>query len=265
MSCVRIMGILNVTPDSFYDGGRYQDADRAIDRAYRMRDDGADIIDVGGESTRPGAAPVSAAEEIDRVCPVIESIAKDIGIPLSIDTSKSAVAAAALAAGATIVNDISGLTFDRAIADVAARHNAAMVLMHIQGTPETMQKNPQYQDLTGEICLFLDRAAGLALASGVKKEKIIVDPGIGFGKTLEDNYHIIKNLHEFKKLGYPVLVGLSRKSLIAKLYESGEDRLPATIALNMASVLNGADIIRVHDVKEHRLALAGIEMLMRTS
>ncbi len=262
---VRIMGILNVTPDSFYDGGRYPDTGRAVERAYRMRDEGADIIDVGGESTRPGAKAVTAEEEIGRVCPVIEKIAMDIGIPVSVDTSKSKVARAALAAGASIVNDISGLSFDRETAGVAAEFGAGVVLMHIRGTPETMQNDPRYADLVGEISAFLAGAAQRAMASGIGREKIIIDPGIGFGKTLEDNYRIIKNLHEFRKLGFPVLVGLSRKSLIGKLYGGDEDRLPATIALNAASVLNGADIIRVHDVKEHRLALDGLEMLKRIS
>ncbi|MBP7736250.1 MAG: dihydropteroate synthase [Spirochaetes bacterium] len=265
MDRVRIMGILNVTPDSFYDGGRYADPDRAAERAYCMRDEGADIIDIGGESTRPGAKPVPAGEEIDRICPVIERIAGDIGVPLSVDTNKAAVARAALAAGASIVNDISGLTFDGAMAGVVAERGAAVVLMHIQGTPETMQRDPRYADLVSEICAFLAAAAERALASGIGREKIIVDPGIGFGKTLEDNYRIIKNLHEFRKLGFPVLVGLSRKSLIGKLYGGDADRLPATIALNAASVLNGADIIRVHDVKEHRLALEAMEMLKRIS
>ncbi len=264
MGTVRIMGILNVTPDSFYDGGRYADADLAVERAYRMRDEGADIIDVGGESTRPGAMPVSAEEEIGRVCTVIERISKDIGIPVSVDTSKAKVARAALQAGATIVNDISGLTFDGAMAGVAAECGASMVLMHIQGTPATMQRDPRYGNLVEEISGFLAAAAEKAVERGIGREKIIIDPGIGFGKTLEDNYRIINNLHEFKKLGFPVLVGLSRKSLIGKLYGRDEDRLPATIALNAAAVLNGADILRVHDVKEHRLALEGLEMLKRT-
>jgi dihydropteroate synthase len=208
---------------------------------------------------------VPAGEEIDRVCPVIEAIAKDIGIPISVDTTKSEVARAALKAGASIVNDISGLTFDPGTAGVAAEHGAGMVLMHIQGRPETMQDRPQYGDLIGEICGFLEEAVRKAVAAGVDRSKIIVDPGIGFGKTFEDNYRIIRNLREFKRFGLPVLIGLSHKSLIGKLYREGEDRLPATIALNAASILNGADIIRVHDVKEHRLALAGLEMLKRVS
>lgn len=265
MGTCRIMGILNVTPDSFYDGGAYFDRDRAIERAYRIRDEGADIIDIGGESTRPGALPVPAAEQIDRVCPVIEAVAGDIGVPISVDTNRSDVARAALDAGASIVNDISGLTFDDDMADTVAARGAGMVLMHIQGKPETMQDRPRYDDLIGEILAFLRDAARRAVERGVDPGRIIVDPGIGFGKTLEDNYRIIRNLGEFKKLGYPVLVGLSRKSLIGKLYPRDEDRLPATIALNAASIMNGADIIRVHDVRAHRLALDSLEMLKRVS
>jgi dihydropteroate synthase len=221
----------------------------------------ADIIDIGGESTRPGALPVSESEEIDRVCPVIEAVAKDIGVPLSVYTSKAGVAQAALSAGAAIINDISGLGFDERMAGVAAAGGAGLVIMHIQGRPETMQDRPRYGDLVVEISGFLAAAARKAGDAGVAREKIIVDPGIGFGKTLEDNYVILQNIREFGKLGFPVLVGLSRKSMIGKLYDRDEDRLPATIALNTAALLNGADIIRVHDVKEHRLALAGLEML----
>lgn len=256
-----IMGILNVTPDSFHDGGRYFDRGRAVERAYAMRDEGADIIDIGGESTRPGSLPVEEGEEIDRVCPVIESVAGDLGVPVSIDTSKAAVARAALRAGASIVNDISGLTFDGGMAAAVAERGAGIVLMHIKGRPATMQDSPRYGDLIGEIVEFLEKAVERAVAGGIDREKIIVDPGIGFGKTLEDNYRILQNLREFRKLGCPVLVGLSRKSLIGRLYDKEEDRLPATIALNAAAVLNGADLIRVHDVRAHRLALAGIEML----
>ena len=259
------MGILNVTPDSFYGASRFPDARRAVERAYRIREEGADMIDVGGESTRPGSAPVPAAEEIDRICPVIERIAKDIGIPISVDTYKSAVAEAALSAGATIVNDISGMTFDAEMLGVAARRGAGVVLMHIKGTPENMQEDPRYDDLIGEVCRFLGEAARRAEAGGVDRGRIVIDPGIGFGKSVKDNYVILNNIAALKKLGYPVLVGLSRKSLIARLYDDDSDRLPATIALNSAAVLAGADIIRVHDVKEHRLALAGLEMLKRVS
>jgi dihydropteroate synthase len=262
---VKIMGVLNVTPDSFYDGGRYLNLSTALKQARRMRDEGADIIDIGGESTRPGARPVGLQEEIDRVCPVIEAIVADLGIPLSVDTYKSGVAEAALAAGATMVNDISGLTYDGIMAGVIARHGAVAVISHIRGTPETMQVDPRYDDLLGEITGFLSRSVEAALGAGIVGDRIIVDPGIGFGKTLEDNYRIIRDIGLIKRLGYPVLVGLSRKSLIGKLYGDDSDRLPATIALNAVAVMNGADIIRVHDVKEHRLAMAGIEVLKKVS
>ncbi len=262
---VRIMGVLNVTPDSFSDSGKYYEFHAAVDHAFRMRDDGADIIDIGGESTRPGAEPVAADLEIDRICPVIEAIRKDIGVPISVDTYKSRVAEAALAAGASMVNDISGLTFDADMARVAAGRGASVVISHIKGNPKTMQVDPRYDDLMGEIAGFLAASAGIALTAGIPKERIILDPGIGFGKSMEDNYRIINNISVLKTLGYPVLIGLSRKSLIGKLYDDDSDRLPATIALNAAAALNGADIIRVHDVREHRLAMAGIDALRKVS
>ncbi|MBN1532229.1 MAG: dihydropteroate synthase [Spirochaetes bacterium] len=262
---VQIMGVLNVTPDSFFDGGRYLDPAAALRQAVRMRDQGADLIDVGGESTRPGARPVGTQEEIERVCPVIEAIRAEMDIAVSVDTYKSGVADAAVAAGASLVNDISGLTFDGAMAGVIARHGAGVVISHIRGTPETMQADPRYDDLIGEITVFLSASANAALEAGVAKDKIIVDPGIGFGKTLEDNYRIIRGIGQIKRLGFPVLVGLSRKSLIGKLYNDDSDRLPATIALNAVAVMNGADIIRVHDVREHRLAMAGIDVLRKVS
>ena len=259
------MGILNVTPDSFYDGGRYCDVDRAVEKAFSLVKDGADILDIGGESTRPGAAEVSPQEEMDRVCPVIEKISKMVTVPVSVDTTKSSVAEAALKAGASIVNDISGLTFDEGIAAVAARYSASIVLMHIQGTPRTMQVNPRYSDLLSDIYAFLDEAVQKAVSNGVEQDKIIVDPGIGFGKSLEDNYRIIQNLSFIKKMGYPVLIGLSRKSLIGNLYGDDSDRLPGTLALNTVAALRGADILRVHDVKEHKLAFQGLDMLQRVS
>ncbi|MBN2079791.1 MAG: dihydropteroate synthase [Spirochaetes bacterium] len=259
------MGILNVTPDSFYDGGRYAGKGRAVEKAFRIRDEGADIIDIGGESSRPGSRPVSAGEEMDRVCPVIEAIALDLGIPISVDTTKSEVARAALKAGASMVNDISGLAFDERIAEAVAESGAGLVVMHMRGRPETMQADPRYNDLIGEIRGFLAGAVSRAIERGVDRSGIIVDPGIGFGKTMEDNYRIIENLREFRALGFPVLVGLSRKSLIGGLYDGEEDRLPATLALNTVAIRNGADIIRVHDVREHRLALEGLEMLKRIS
>ncbi len=262
---VEIMGILNVTPDSFHDGGNYFSVESAVKRAYRIAGEGADIIDVGGESTRPGSKPVSIQEEIDRVCPVIEIIANELDLPVSVDTTKSEVAEAAVKAGAAIINDISGLTFDKKIADIAAEYNTGLVLMHIKGTPEDMQVDPVYDDLIGEISEFLTTARDKALQAGVEKEKIILDPGIGFGKTLEDNYMILKNISSFRELGSPLLIGLSNKSLIGRLYGDNSSRLPGTIALNTVSILNGADIIRVHDVKEHRLALDALMKLMEVT
>lgn len=257
----RIMGILNVTPDSFYDGGRNSDAEKAFMRAMQMVDEGADIIDVGGESTRPGSKPVSADEEIDRVCPVIERFARESGIPISIDTTKSSVAEAAVRCGATIINDISGLTFDPAILRTAADNNTGLVVSHIRGIPENMQKNTSYANLLQDILDFLKLSSENAVQGGVARDKIIIDPGIGFGKSFEQNYVILNNIQLLRETGFPVLIGLSRKSLIGKLYNADEDRLPATIALNAAAVLHGADIIRVHDVKVHRLALDGIDFL----
>jgi dihydropteroate synthase len=259
----RIMGILNVTPDSLYDGGRYSSLESALTHAVEMYNEGADIIDIGGESTRPGSLPVSEAEEIDRVCPVIEMIRREIPASISIDTTKSGVARAAVSAGASIINDISGLTFDPGIIEVAAEKDTALVISHIKGIPRDMQNNTDYDDLIKDILDFLTGNAEYACNKGVGRNKIIIDPGIGFGKSLEQNYIIINKLARFTQTGFPLLVGLSRKSLIGKLYEKDEDRLPATIALNAAAVLNGADIIRVHDVKAHRLAMESIDFLRK--
>lgn len=261
---IKIMGILNVTPDSFYDGGKFDDPVAAADRAFIMADEGADIIDIGGESTRPGSEPVSTQQEIDRVCPVIEKL-KDLERPVSIDTTKAVVAEEALKLGASIINDISGLKFDPAMIDTAVRYNAGVVISHIKGIPGDMQKNPVYENLIEEILLYLSESAEKAETAGVSTDKIIIDPGIGFGKTLEDNYRIINSLSRFKETGYPVLMGLSNKSLIARLYSEDEDRLPATLALNAVSVYNGADIIRVHNVKEHKLMIESLNMLKKVS
>ena len=253
-----IMGILNVTPDSFYDGGKYKDKERALRRAREMADEGADIIDVGGESTRPGAQPVSAQEEIDRVCPVIEAIVKEIPLMVSVDTTKSSVADAAVAAGAVIINDISGASFDHSMLDVAASSGCAIVLTHTSGRPGDMQKKIFYDDLLSDITAFLLKRKAAAVEKGIDAGNVILDPGIGFGKTLDDNYKIVKSIPELKKNGSPILIGLSRKSLIGKLYTKKEDRLAATIALNSVAVYSGADIIRVHDVKAHNLAMAAL-------
>ncbi len=259
-----IMGILNVTPDSFYDGGRSYGLDKAIERANQIFEEGADIIDIGGESTRPGADAVSLSEELERVCPVIEAIAGRLDIPISIDTYKSEIAEEAVKLGASIINDISGLTFDENMVKVASGYSAHVVIMHIKGTPKNMQTNPVYGSLLEDIYAFLEKSAQKALIAGVGRDKIIIDPGIGFGKSFEDNYRILNNIDFFKKMGFPLLVGLSRKSLIGKLYEKDSDRLFATVALNSISALNGADIVRVHDVREHRLALKSVEMLRGT-
>ena len=244
-----LMGILNVTPDSFSDGGRYFDLDKAVDHARGLERDGADFLDVGGESSRPGAEPVTADEEIRRVVPVIKKLSRELSIPISVDTTKSIVAQEALRAGAVIVNDISGLRFDAAMPKVIADHSATAVLMHMKGDPRTMQQNPRYDDVVGEVCTFLQRQAVVAERAGVSQ--IIVDPGIGFGKDLAHNVALIRHMRAFVELGYPVLVGPSRKSFIGSILGLPvDDRLEGTAAAVTASVLYGASIIRVHDVKE---------------
>ncbi len=244
-----VMGILNVTPDSFSDGGMFLDTEKAVKRGLEMAEEGADFIDVGGESTRPGAEVVTFDEELKRVIPVISRLAKAIQIPISIDTYKSEVANLALDAGASIVNDISGLHYDQRIADVVAKHKASIVVMHIKGTPKTMQMNPEYQNVIEDICTYLQEGIQLAEDKGI--ERIIVDPGIGFGKRIEHNLEIIKHLQEFKRFGYPVLVGLSRKSFIGKIMDLPTDqRLEGTAAAVAVAVMNGANIVRVHDVKK---------------
>lgn len=245
-----IMGILNVTPDSFFDGGRFFNLQNAIDHAFRLIDEGADIIDIGGESTRPGAEPVSIDEELRRVIPVIEAISKRISIPISIDTYKARVAEEAIQAGATIINDISGLRFDPEMAKVASKYKVPVIVMHIKGTPKDMQKNPQYEALIPEIIEYLRGSIIIAKQAGVDENMIIIDPGIGFGKLPEHNLEIIKNLKEFSKLNKPILVGVSRKSFIGKILNepSPEKRLEGTAAAVAISVINGANIVRVHDV-----------------
>jgi len=247
-----IMGILNVTPDSFYDGGKYSIRDRAIQRAERMLEDGADIIDIGGESTRPGADPVSLEEELDRVIPVIEAI-RDFPIPISIDTYKANVAEEALKHGASIVNDISGLRFDPEMAKVVARYNVPVVIMHIKGTPRDMQKNPVYENVVEEIKNYFIKQVDYAVSFGIKGENIILDPGIGFGKKLEHNIEILRKVSEFKKLGFPLLIGHSRKSMIGMILDgiAPEERLYGTLAISSYCIMNRVDIIRVHDVREH--------------
>jgi len=253
-----IMGILNVTPDSFSDGGQFLTLDTALAQAEQMIAEGADIIDVGGESTRPGGEPVSFEEEIQRVVPVIETLAKRTEVPLSVDTTKSEVARAALDAGAVIVNDISALRFDFYIADAVARAGAGLVLMHSRGTPATMHRLPPVADIMHEVTHSLRASINMAERRGVKRESIVIDPGIGFGKSQEQNLELIAKLDQLIAAfpAYPLLIGTSRKSFIGRILagESGspapaEDRLHGTMATITAAILKGAHIVRVHDVK----------------
>jgi dihydropteroate synthase len=244
-----IMGILNVTPDSFSDGNCFLNPQRAIDRALEMAAEGADIIDIGGESTRPGAPPVSANEEIDRILPVISGLAGKTACALSVDTWKSSVARAAVESGVEIINDISGLTFDERMTAVAARSGAGLVLMHTRGTPQTMQSDTEYADLIGEIRLFLHKAVSRAVEGGIQEHCIAVDPGIGFAKTARHNLEILRRLREFTGMGLPLLVGTSRKSFIGStLNREHGQRLMGTAATVAVAVANGASILRVHDV-----------------
>jgi dihydropteroate synthase len=246
-----LMGILNVTPDSFSDGGAFFDQTDAILHAFQMVKDGADIIDVGGESTRPGAEHVTMEEETKRVVPVIQKLRQRTKIPISVDTYKAKAAAEALKAGANIVNDITGLHADPEIAEVIARAGASVVVMHMKGTPKDMQINPVYDDLVGEVYGYLAGAVEMARSKGINQ--IMVDPGIGFGKTADHNLELINRLSEFRKLGVPVLIGVSRKSFIGKILDTPvESRLEGTAAAVTASILRGADIVRVHDVREMR-------------
>jgi dihydropteroate synthase len=246
-----VMGIVNVTPDSFSDGGKYFAPARAVARGAEMAEDGADIVDVGGESTRPGARPASAEEEIERVIPVIRGLRRKVSIPISIDTTKSKVARAALDEGADLVNDISALGFDSAMAALVAAEKVPVVLMHMQGTPQTMQHSPAYENVVEEVKTYLQGRVQFAVEAGVEAERIIVDPGIGFGKNLEHNLALLRALGALAALGRPLLVGTSRKTFIGKILDvAPEERLEGSLAAAAASVLGGANIVRVHDVKE---------------
>ncbi len=249
-----VMGILNVTPDSFSDGGVYFERERAVERGLEMVRSGADIIDVGGESSRPGAEPVDLDEELRRVVPVVEALAKE-GVFVSVDTTKSPVAREALRCGAEMINDISALRFDPEMARVCARFGASVVLMHMRGDPRTMQSRTDYTDLVAEISEFLRGRMDFAVSSGIERERIVLDPGIGFAKTVEGNLEIIKELKRLGALRRPLLLGPSRKSFIgAVLGLHVSERLTGTIAALSACILNGAHIVRVHDVKEARQA-----------
>ncbi|MCM8766185.1 MAG: dihydropteroate synthase [Candidatus Omnitrophica bacterium] len=259
-----LMGILNITPDSFSDGGRFFDKPQeAINHALKMEEEGADIIDVGGESTRPGAKPVPPEEELRRVIPVVKILRRRLRIPISIDTRKAKVAQEAMEAGADIVNDVSALRYDPEMRRVISRYQVPVIIMHMKGTPRTMQKNPVYKDLIPEIIDYLEKSINLAKEAGIKEENIIIDPGIGFGKTVEHNLIILKNLFQFKILGRPILVGTSRKSFIGKLLNVDvEERIYGTIASCILALINGAKILRVHDVKEVKQAVKLIDEII---
>ena len=251
-----IMGILNVTPDSFSDGGKYFEKNTAIEHALKMIKNGADIIDIGGESTRPFSEPVSLDEELSRVIPVIEGIRKKSDVCISIDTTKSVVASKALNVGASIINDVSAMEVDPLMADVAIQFNCPLIIMHMKGTPKNMQDNPKYESLISDIKDYLVGRIDFALSKGVERKKIIIDPGIGFGKNVENNFEIINNLNHFVELNFPVLLGASRKSFIGvSLNLPEKDRLEGSLAANVIGLQQGVKIFRVHDVSETNKAL----------
>jgi dihydropteroate synthase len=259
-----LMGIVNVTADSFSDGGLYMDADKAISQGIELASQGADIIDIGGESTRPGSDPLLLDEELRRVIPVIEGLSAKVDTPISIDTYKSVVAERAIGAGAEMINDISGLKFDPKMAHVAAKHDVPVVLMHIKGTPKVMQLDVHYDCLLTEIMEYLEEGIEIAEEAGIDAGQIIIDPGIGFGKTAEDNLKIIRHLAELRSLGKPILLGPSRKSFIGKVLNSPVDqREEGTLASISAAIMNGANILRVHDVGPAKKAAQMVDAILR--
>lgn len=269
----QIMSILNVTPDSFSEGGKYFDFKKAIGHAEVMVSEGADILDIGGESTRPGAESVPLEEELRRVIPVIENLVKKIKLPISIDTYKSEVAKRALDSGARMVNDISGLRFDPQMVKIVAGYQVPVIIMHMQGTPRNMQENPEYVDVVDEIYDFFSERINFALDSGIKKENIYLDPGIGFGKTVEHNLEILRRLNEFQTLGYPLVLGTSRKSFIGKILDTKvdpvkkfygvEERLEGSLATYVWAIVHGVKILRVHDVKETKKVTQVTEAILK--
>jgi dihydropteroate synthase len=259
-----VMGILNVTPDSFSDGGLYFDAPAAVEHGKRMSAEGADVIDVGGQSTRPGSDPVPADEEMRRVIPVVGELCSQVRTPISIDTQKAEVAAAALEAGAQIINDVSALRTDPRMAPLAAERDVPVVLMHMQGTPRTMQVNPTYGDVVRDVIAWLKERIQYAVGAGIAEENLVVDPGFGFGKTLRHNLELLRRLAELHELGRPVLAGTSRKSMLGKLLGAPEaDRLHGTLATVACAVLCGCHIVRVHDVRPAREAVEVCEAIRR--
>jgi len=257
------MGVLNVTPDSFSDGGKFFKMENAVEQGMKMAQEGADIIDVGGESTRPGSDPLPTEEELSRVIPVIRSLSEKTDVPISIDTYKAEVAKQALDAGAQMINDISALRFDPEMKKIASEYKVPINLMHIKGTPKNMQKDPWYEDVIGEITEYLKKSIKIACDAGIDSQKIIIDPGIGFGKRLENNLNILKNLKKFSILGCPILIGCSRKSFIGKILDVPvEERLEGSLAALAVAVMNGANIVRVHDVKESRRAAGLMDAIL---
>jgi dihydropteroate synthase len=259
-----IMGVLNVTPDSFSDGGKFFDLEDAVSQGMKMIEEGADMIDVGGESTRPGSDPLPAEAELSRVIPVIKSMSAKTDVPISIDTYKAEVARRALDAGAQMINDISALRFDPEMKEVASKYKVPIVLMHIKGTPKEMQKDPSYEDVIAEITEYLRQSIKIAQDAGIAREKIIIDPGIGFGKRVQDNLNVLKNLKEFSILGCPILIGCSRKSFIGRVLDLPvEERSEGSLAALAVAVMNGANIVRVHDVKESKRVVSLIDAVIR--
>ncbi|MCK4430644.1 MAG: dihydropteroate synthase [Candidatus Aminicenantes bacterium] len=261
-----LMGIINVTPDSFSDGGLYFNKEKAVDRGLELAEEGANIIDIGGESTRPGSDFISTEEELMRTVPVISALRKKTDVLISVDTTKSEVAEAALDEGADIINDISSFRFDPKMLSLAAQKDIPVILMHMKGTPKNMQLNPFYEDLLAEIRGFLEERIATAQAYGIKKEKIIIDPGIGFGKSLKDNLTLIKSLKFLEPIDRPILIGISRKSFIGKILSlPPQERTEGTIASAVLSIINGAHILRVHDVEAVKRAVLITEAIIDES
>ena len=263
---VAVMGVLNLTPDSFFNGGRFNREDAALNRVEEMVEEGADIIDVGGESTRPGAKRVTLEEEINRVIPVLRKLRKRFKIPFSIDTYKAKVAKEALEVGADMVNDISGLRFDSRMKQIISKYDVPVVIMHIKGTPQNMQNNPEYRDLMNEIISYLKESIKIAEEEGIDPQKIIIDPGIGFGKTTEHNLEIIKRIPELKSLDKPILIGVSRKSFIGNVLGlPPSERLEGSLAATSIAVFQGVNIVRTHDVKATRRVVDLVKAIMENS
>jgi dihydropteroate synthase len=259
-----VMGVLNVTPDSFFDGGRFLDPGAAVARALAMEEEGADLIDIGAESSRPGAPPIEEGEELRRLMPVLEALAGKLAIPVSVDTAKAGVARTALAAGASLVNDITALRGDAGMGRLIATTGAGLVLMHMQGTPATMQRAPRYTDVVGEVRRFFGERLRAASDEGIAPEQIILDPGIGFGKNLQHNLALLANLEAFEDFGRPLLVGVSRKAFIGQILDRAvEGRLAGTAAAVALAVLHGARLVRVHDVRAMKDAVRMVEAVER--